>query len=205
MATENKIVVTVVFKGIGHNPEVELTPGYGLFTDGTLDVTTAGALLVDAMTSIRAKNDADHESAGADLDVWLSRKKQSALKSAPLSFFVDGIIAMRRGAALISYVAENPDADGADASDAVQALPGCSKADADRLTEILPGYFRSNPDRFHMGRRDGISIRYVPGEVSRNEKGEALSNPDGTPAQRYRWTDAEWTEKTAKKGDDASV
>lgn len=56
-----------------------------------------------------------------------------------------------------------------------------------RIEEVVPSYIKANPDQFHTGKKLGVAIRYVPGEVDENG------------AQKYRHSDEEWAKITAKK------
>jgi hypothetical protein len=75
-----------------------------------------------------------------------------------------------------------------------------------RLEEIVPEYVKANPKMFHMGRKTGIAIRFVPGEVAVDPKtGEDMfDEKTGEPVQAYRHTDEEWTKLTAKANEKKS-
>ena len=45
-----------------------------------------------------------------------------------------------------------------------------------RLEEVVPEYVRATTDRFHMGRKTGIAIRYVEGETANDKEGNVLYN-----------------------------
>jgi hypothetical protein len=68
-----------------------------------------------------------------------------------------------------------------------------------RLEEVVPEYVRATTDRFHMGRKTGIAIRYVEGESAKDKDGNVLYNGDGDEVQAYRHSDEEWAKMTAPK------
>lgn len=69
-----------------------------------------------------------------------------------------------------------------------------------RLEEIVPEYVKANPDMFHVGRKSGIAIRYVPGEYVTDPKtGKQVFDDEGNPVQAYRHSDEEWAKLTAVK------
>lgn len=68
----------------------------------------------------------------------------------------------------------------------------------DRMSDVVPNYIRSATDRFYIGKKSGILVRFVEGETVKNEDGSPkLVN--GKPAQALRHTDEEWTAKTTPK------
>ena len=68
-----------------------------------------------------------------------------------------------------------------------------------RLEEVIPEYVKANPDMFHVGRKTGIAVRYVPGDYVRDAEGNVQYAADGTEKIAYRHSDEEWTKLTAKK------
>lgn len=78
----------------------------------------------------------------------------------------------------------------------------------DRLLEVLPEYIRANPDKFHMGRKTGIAVRYVLGEHMKDAEGNVLLDGNGEPVQAYRHSAEEWAKLTApkeKKGENGAT
>jgi len=75
-----------------------------------------------------------------------------------------------------------------------------------RLVEVLDNYIKASPERFHVGRKTGIAIRYVDGEVAKDNDGNPLYDAEGNTVQAYRWSAEDWTKHTtpkAKKGDES--
>lgn len=68
-----------------------------------------------------------------------------------------------------------------------------------RLEEIVPEYVKATTDRFHMGRKTGIAIRFVEGETAKDKEGNVLYNAEGDEVQAYRHSDEEWAKMTAPK------
>ena len=73
-----------------------------------------------------------------------------------------------------------------------------------RLEEIVPEYVKSNSDMFHMGRKTGIAVRYVPGEEQKDAKGNTVYDGEANPVQHYRHTDEEWAKLTTPKAKPAA-
>ena len=197
--------VRVVFRGLNGSPEVELSKGHGLYSDGSIDVDTAAATIMTFLTSYKARESADQETGDADLTALLSLKRHRAVRNAPIGWFVTEIMTMRQARASRAFIVENPDASDDEVTEAIGKAPGCSSEDRERLTVVLGGLFRSDPERFHMGKRDGVSIRYVPGEVATDKEGKPLTDAEGNPAQAYRWSHEDWAKKSADKGDAATA
>lgn len=70
-----------------------------------------------------------------------------------------------------------------------------------RLEEVVPEYVKAHGDRFHMGRKTGIAIRFVEGEVVKDAEGNPLYNAEGDETQAYRHSAEEWTKITAAKAE----
>ena len=191
-------VVRVIFRGAAFpgSPEVELSKGQGLHSDGTIDVDTAGALISEFMTSHRARCDADQETGKVELDAMLSLKSKRAWRQAPIGEYVKEIMKLRIAKATRAFLAENPDADDDETATALAAAPGCGSDDSDRLLVILGGIFRSDPDRFYMGKRNGVLVRYVPGEVATDKNGKPVYDGEGAPVPHTRWSDEDWAKAT---------
>lgn len=71
-----------------------------------------------------------------------------------------------------------------------------------RLDEVLDAYIRSTPKKFHVGRKNGILIRFVEGEIARDKDGNALYDGDGNEVPTFRHSDQEWAEVQAKKAEE---
>jgi hypothetical protein len=72
-----------------------------------------------------------------------------------------------------------------------------------RLEEVVPEYVKSNTDMFHMGRKTGIAIHFVPGEMAKDASGNTVYDGAGNEVQAYRHTPEEWTKLTTPKAKDA--
>lgn len=170
------------------------------YADGSLDVKASILAATQQIEEEGARETADFDTAEREIRQFFLAPKNVALRSMPIGNIVDGIMSRRVSAATRAFLAENPDADDDEVSAAVAGAPGTSSADKDRLASVLPAYFRQNPDQFHMGRRSGVSIRYVNGDVQKDQKtGKILVGDDGQPSQRYRFTDEEWAKLNATK------
>ena len=77
-------------------------------------------------------------------------------------------------------------------------------AGIERLEVVLPEYIKSNTDQFHIGRGNGVLIRFVLGEVMKDKDGNVLysastaDNEGGDEVQAYRISDEDWTKACAK-------
>lgn len=68
-----------------------------------------------------------------------------------------------------------------------------------RLEEVVPEYVKSNGDMFHMGRKTGIAIRYVPGDYVKDAKGNTVYDAETNEVQAFRHSEEEWSKLTAAK------
>lgn len=71
----------------------------------------------------------------------------------------------------------------------------------EHLRTVLKTCIDSSPDQFFTGRKLGVLVRYVPGDYIKDEKDgtTVLTNAEGEPMQKYRYTNEEWNKATAKK------
>ena len=73
-------------------------------------------------------------------------------------------------------------------SGALKGLEGKARDAAyARLDKMVPDYIAENPDMFHIGRKSGVAVRYVLGEVDDNGN------------QVFRHSDEAWAKLTAPK------
>lgn len=83
------------------------------------------------------------------------------------------------------------------------ALKGKTQAEKQALFErveaIVPEYVKANKDMFHMGRKTGIAVRYVPGEVQKDKDGNEVFDAAGNTIQALRHNDEEWAKLTTPK------
>lgn len=73
-----------------------------------------------------------------------------------------------------------------------------------RLEEVVPEYVKSNTDMFHMGRKTGIAIHFVPGETVKDANGNVTYDKGGNEVQAYRHTSEEWAKLTTPKAKDGA-
>lgn len=74
-----------------------------------------------------------------------------------------------------------------------------------RLETVLPEYLKSNQDLFHVGKKVGVAIRYVPGEQALDKEGNPRFDAEGNPVQHYRISDEDWAKLTAKRDELAAA
>lgn len=148
-----------------------------LSTDGVEDIDAMLANLQDQHNEDLAAQATDFDSIAADVNAFLSLPENSGLRTIPTGELARALW-VASGAATLPRDQAN--------------------ARFDRISEVLPAYIKSKPDQFHMGKRNGIVIRYVDGETVKDQTGkEMLVN--GKPVQAKRHSDEEWAKLTTPK------
>lgn len=82
--------------------------------------------------------------------------------------------------------------------------PTEEQAQHDRHAEVLGSLIRSRGDQFHVGLKSGVLIRYVDGEIKRDDAGNPMYDGNGNEIAHKRFSDTEWSEIKAKGAETAA-
>lgn len=149
-------------------------------SDGSVNETATRAAFAELLTKLVAERSADFDTVKVEIDAFLL--ENPGLRSI-------------KGASLIRALWERKVENG-ELRNKSQAEKGAMYA---RLEMVAEEYVKSNPDRFHVGRKSGISIRYVPGEHMMGADGKPVYDKEGNEVQAFRISDEEWAKLTAPK------
>jgi hypothetical protein len=150
--------------------------------DGIVNPQACATRAKEIATELQAEATADFDTVAAGINAYLL--ENPGMKNVSMGTLVRELDVARRLS---------------DAQAGVKRSSEENKAAFERLESVIPNYIRSNTDRFYVGRKMGVQIRFVDGEHVKGDDGEILVGGDGKPKQAYRHTAEEWAKITAPK------
>lgn len=141
--------------------------------DGTLNKEESSRVFEKLFAALQARIQTDHDSVAVHVTQFLLAN--AGLKTCPVSEMVRSIWETR----LLDGEFEGKTREEKNELNA-------------RLAEVLPEYLRANDDMFHIGRKTGVAIRFVPGDYQKDSDGDLIKDKNGNPIQLYRHSDKEW-------------
>jgi hypothetical protein len=173
-------------------------------TDGVIDVEAIAQRARELASEEHAAETTDFASVAAEVNAYLL--ENPGLRTVAMPELERSIWERRVEAGLLKKEIDVLDANGKLTGEkkTVPLTRDEKNALADRLSTVLPAYIRSATDRFHVGKKVGVAVRFVEGEVMKDDEGNPMYDATGKEVPRFRHSAEEWakiTEKKSKEGE----